>query len=83
MSGTIMGFPVAEVLEAEKVHARLVNATGRADVAEILRGVSYGAFRFLDEKPGYFPGNYSAEPWFAWMRQLRNDPTSDLFDHLT
>lgn len=70
------------VIEAHDVYDRLLDARSKDDVAEIMVGVSFGAFVELDERPGQF-GNYAVQDWPVWLRQLRNDPTSTLFDNLT
>jgi hypothetical protein len=82
-TATIMGYPVAAVLDAERIVERLKRCQSKEGVARVMVGVPITVFRFIDEKPGYFPGNYNTEDWYRWLRQLRNDPESKLFDHLT
>lgn len=72
----------AGVIEAERLHERLRQAKSKEEVAEIMQGASVGAFFELDERPGQFPGNYNAEDWYCWLRQLRNDPDSGLLEGL-
>ena len=72
----------ASVSEAYELHAQLVKAESRDDVAKIMAGATYPAFVELDERPGQFSGRYNDEPWYAWLRQLRNNPESGMFDLL-
>src|SRR5215831_15099389 len=52
-----------------------------AQICEVIRGIGYGAWRILDEKPGLFGDYHSVDAW-RHMRALRNgeDPDVDIFD---
>ena len=68
------GFELVQQLQA---------AESKAEVLESMRGVPWDVFIEIDERPGQFVGKPYEGNWFAWLRQLRNDPTSSLFENLT
>lgn len=66
-------------LEATPVYERLCDCTTHAEVLDVMTGVPWRVFIFLDEKPGWFGGDRA---WHARLRQVRNDPTLNLFERL-
>lgn len=70
-------------MNAQEVCDKLKTATTHAEVLDIMTGVGFATFRALDETPGAFDPGYNSGTWFTLLRQVRNDPTNDLFERLT
>lgn len=79
---TIMGYSIDVVLAAEQVVDQLKTCKTKQEVLDVMTGVSIDVFRFIDEKPGYFY-RFSEHRSCMLLRQLRNDPTSRLFELLS
>lgn len=77
-----MGFSASVVVRAEEVYERLSQATTEEEAIEAMRGESIDVFRFIDEKPGWFPGNYCRNEGWRMLRCARNNPESNLFEAL-
>ena len=48
-------------------------------VTGVITGIGYDLFQQLDEKPGYYDGNYAAGDWHWKLRRARNQ-APDFFD---
>ena len=76
----IHGFPPGIWWHATKINEQLAECRTHEQVLELMTGVPYECFRAIDEKQGGM--NPSYHDGFTLLRQLRNDPDSDLFDRL-
>ena len=66
---------------ARSVIDKLAALEGYDEVAvlEAITGIGYDLFQQLDEKPGYYDGNYAASNWHWKLRRARNQ-APDFFD---
>ncbi len=48
-------------------------------VLDVITGIGYDMFQQLDEKPGYYDGDYAGGDWHWKLRRARNH-ASEFFD---
>ena len=48
-------------------------------VIDVITGIGYDLFQQLDEKPGWYDGNYAAGDWHWKLRRARNQ-APDFFE---